>query len=66
MSLSVAVNRNKCVELFENVRDRSAEKFVKKAYLEWFRRFGVEDEMFIEAFKSIQSVIDSYDMMTSI
>ena len=60
------MNRNKCVEMFAEVRDRSAEKFVKRAYLEWFRKFGVEDEMFVEAFRSIQNVMDSYELMTDV
>ncbi len=65
-SLTVAMNRNKCVEFFGEVRDRSAEKFVKRAYLQWFRRFGVEDEVFVEAFRSVQGMIDSYELMTAV
>lgn len=63
-SLTVATNRNKCVEYLRATRDKAASKYVNKAYLHWFTKFGIESDMFEKAFQNAQLVIDTYDEMS--
>ncbi len=59
VSLTFAVNRNKCVEYLKEVRDKSILKYANKAYLHWYLKFNVGIDHFENAFENIQNVIDS-------
>lgn len=64
-SLTVALNRNRCVEYLRDVQLKAAQKFTKRAYLHWYSKFGVGDDMFENAFQNAHAVIDSYEQMTN-
>jgi hypothetical protein len=63
-SITIATNRNKCVNYLQDVLDKSLEKFQIKAYLHWYHKFNIMDDHFHDSFQSIQSIIESYDQMT--
>ena len=63
-SLTFALNRNKCVEYLREVQTKAADKFVRRAYLHWYEKFGFGEDMFETAFQNIQHLIDSYEMIS--
>jgi hypothetical protein len=63
-SLTLAVNRNKCVDYLSDVLSISKKKFVARAYLHWYEKFNVGDDHFEKAFENLGQIIDSYTQMT--
>ena len=63
-SLTIAVNRNKCVEYLREVCDKSREKYAVGAYLHWYEKFSVSGDHFRAAFDNLNTIIDSYEQMT--
>jgi hypothetical protein len=59
-SLTIATNRNKCVDYLQDVLDKSLKKFKVKAYLHWYDKFNITDDHFQNSFQCIQNVIESY------
>ena len=64
LSLTFALNRNKCVEYLEDVYEKATRKFNNKAYLHWYHKFDISDEHFQDAFENVRLIIDSYVQMT--
>jgi hypothetical protein len=64
-SLTLVLNRNKCVDFLQDVRGRARMKFQANAYLHWYAKFGIEKAFFENAFNNIDFIIDSYTEMTA-
>jgi hypothetical protein len=63
-SVTLALNRNYCVDYLTEIRDKSMIKFNVKAYLHWYEKFEVDQSYFDHAFENIDFIIDSYAKMT--
>lgn len=64
-SLTIAVNRNKCVEYLKEIVSKSKEKYSVKAYLHWYEKFNISNDHFQNAFDNVNTIIESYEQMTS-
>ena len=63
-SLTLAVNRNKCVDYLKEIVLKSKEKYAVGAYLHWYEKFNINKDHFQNAFENVNTIIDSYDQMT--
>jgi hypothetical protein len=63
-SITLAMNRNYCVEYLEEIRKKSLEKYKVGAYLHWYEKYQVDKSFFDHAFENINSIIESYHKMT--
>ena len=63
-SLTVCLNRNKCVEYLKEVVSKSKEKYAVKAYVHWYEKFNINNDHFQRAFENVNTIIDFYDQMT--
>jgi len=64
-SLTIAVNRNKCVDYLKEIVSKSKEKYSVGAYLHWYEKFNISKDHFQNAFDDVNTIIDSYEQMTS-
>ena len=60
---TVLANSSLVGEYVEGVHHRANVMFQEKAYLHWYKRFGCEEQTFIEAFESVQRIVDNYSCM---
>lgn len=63
-SLTIATNRNKCVEYLKEIMNKAHLKYSAKAYLHWYWKFNITNENFDIAFENVKQIIDSYELMT--
>lgn len=63
-SITLTVNRNRIVPYLSHCLKKCQTMIDAKAYLHWYERYGCGMEVFEEAFRSIQTVIDSYNSLT--
>lgn len=61
LSISIAANRNKCVDYLSGVLTRSEEKYNARAYLHWYEKYEIGSEQFEFAFESLKRVINAYN-----
>ena len=59
-SMTMCMNRTRCVDYLSEVQARSMSKYKQRAYLHWYEEFGVGDDYFRNGFESVQHVIDAY------
>lgn len=64
-SLTIATNRNKCVDYLSEVLNKSWTKYQHKAYLHWYEKYSIGREHFAEAFENLTKIIESYKFSTS-
>lgn len=62
--LTLAANTSAVQEYLEHVQFQSQLKLESGAYLHWYHRHGVSQELFLESTESLQMVIDSYTELT--
>ena len=62
--ITLAMNRNYCVDYLEEIRKKSLEKYKVGAYLHWYEKYQVDGSFFDHAFENIHSIVDSYNKMT--
>ena len=60
-SLTLALNRDKCVDYLSEIKEKAMLKFTSKAYLHWYEKFRVGQQDFLDAFANLQEMIDSYN-----
>lgn len=65
-SLTLATNRNKCVDYLRDVVNKATLKYSAKAYLHWYEKYNIKEDEFKIAFDNVRNIIDSYEMMTKI
>jgi hypothetical protein len=41
--------------------ETSVQKYHAKAYLHWYKQYGIEDEDFVSSFDSLRGVVDAYE-----
>lgn len=63
-SLTIVMNRNKCVDYLKEVINKASCKYNAKAYLHWYYKFNITNEDFGDAFENVQQMVDYYEMMT--
>jgi hypothetical protein len=63
-SLTIATNRNKCVDYLREVEEKSLEKYKAKAYLHWYHKFNINNDHFENSFENIRNIIENYNYMT--
>lgn len=62
-SLTVATNRNKCVEYLDEVVSKSMLKYAKRAYVHWLEKYVPNiEENFENALENLNSIIDNYNI----
>ena len=61
--MSVLVNGHDVTNYLNNTRGRAMRMFDSKAYLHWYKKYGLEEDTFIECFRTIQTINDSYNDM---
>jgi hypothetical protein len=59
-SITVALNRNKCVDFLTMTASKANEKFAVNAYLHWYYKFNIDKDFFLNAFENVNNMIDSY------
>jgi hypothetical protein len=64
-SLTIATNRNRCVDYLKQVEEKSLEKYKARAYLHWYNKFNINDDHFENSFENIRNIIDNYNYMTA-
>ncbi|GFS04577.1 tubulin delta chain-like [Elysia marginata] len=62
--LTLAANTSGVQDYLEHVRYQSQLKLESGAYVHWYHRYGVSQELFLESIESLQRVIDSYTELT--
>ncbi len=60
-SLTACVNRTRISACLEHLLVRARNMFSARAFLHWYLRHGCEELDFLEAFDTVQSIIDSYN-----
>ena len=63
-SLTIAINRNRCVDYLEDVLERASRQYEARAYLHWYEKYGVGASYFEHAFDTLRSVCDTYAHLT--
>jgi hypothetical protein len=58
--LMVLTNRTGIGKCVGNIAAIAKEKYKYKAYVHWYQKFGVYEDMFEEAFESCWSIVDNY------
>ena len=56
----VLTNRTGISKCVENIAAIAKEKYLIKAYVHWYKKFGVNEDMFEEAFESCWNIVDNY------
>jgi hypothetical protein len=64
-SLTIATNRNKSVDYLKEIVLKSKQKYSVGAYLHWYEKFNINNDHFQNAFENLNTIIDSYEQMTS-
>ncbi|XP_041375008.1 tubulin delta chain-like isoform X2 [Gigantopelta aegis] len=64
-SVTIAANYGCCVEHLDTVIKKSKIMYDAGAYLHWYWRYGLTQEMFDESFETLQSTIDEYQTALS-
>ncbi len=62
-SMSVLVNGQDVTNYLNHTRERAIRMFDSKAYLHWYKKHGMEEDTFIECFRTIQTINDYYNDM---
>ena len=53
-------NRNGISKNIESIAAIAKEKYDFKAYVHWYKKFGVDEAVFDEAFESAWNIVDNY------
>nr|XP_006815929.1 PREDICTED: tubulin delta chain-like [Saccoglossus kowalevskii] len=59
-SMTIAANRSNIIEYTEHILERSKEMFDAKAYLHWYWKYGCEQQDFLDAFDTLETVVSNY------
>lgn len=62
-SVAMAVNRSEMGSVVRYVSRMAAIKFHSRAYLHSYRRYGIDQDDFAEAFESMNNIVAAYDEM---
>lgn len=65
-SLTLCLNSTKIVETIENVILKSRSMYDAGAYLHWFWKHGCSENDFLDAFDTLESVVENYKLATAL
>jgi len=64
-SSTVCLNRAYSARRLQGTLDKAKGMFDAGAYLHWYRRYGCEDEAFLEAFNGLEETFENYEELTA-
>lgn len=59
-TLTLACNRTSIISPLEHILQSATLKYEAKAYLHWYHKYGIENELFEQSFENIETVIENY------
>jgi len=62
-SITICSNRTNIVPTFQEIVKNAEIKYEAKAYLHWYKKYGLEEETFLESFEGVRNIIQNYNQL---